>query len=195
MTSITPLRGYPYPECDPPLVKDASDIADLRDLALAVDVDAEAQETKIEEFWERPDAARISFSGSITNTGAATGFVFIFPFDTVVFDNTAGSTSVSANALRPRERGWYMINSHIRCSNGGNQETLVRHIRNSTAAGRHYEGPAFPINTGEENMTCMDILYLDAFDTVRTQVRQSGLGGLFTYSGTLSMVQLLKLDV
>jgi hypothetical protein len=29
-------RGYPYPECDPPLTKDASDISQMRDLAQAV---------------------------------------------------------------------------------------------------------------------------------------------------------------
>lgn len=193
MTSITPLRGYPFPECDPPLVKDASDIADLRDLALAIDTDASAQEDKIEDFWERPDTAQISFSGSITMSTSP--HIKIMPFDTVVFDNTSGSTAISSNALRPRERGWYLINSHIRCANGGLLGTLVRHIRNSTSEGRQFEGPSFAINTGEENMTCMDVLYMDAFDTIRTQFRQDGLTGTFTYSGTLSMVQLLKLDV
>ena len=33
----TDCLGLPFPECDPPLTKDASDIAQFRDLAEATD--------------------------------------------------------------------------------------------------------------------------------------------------------------
>ena len=55
----TPLRGYPYPECDPPYVKDAADLPlDLYLLASAIDTDVGALATAVTEAVN-PAACRI----------------------------------------------------------------------------------------------------------------------------------------
>lgn len=196
MTARTDNRGYSYPECTPPLVKDRSDIGFLRDLAEQVNTDAGLIEFTLQEFLEKPDAARIAFGGSIDTTTTATDFTGRVPYDTVTYDNTAGSTDLGANALRPIEKGWYLFTSTLRCTNGGNQFMMLRHLRNGRAGTvRRFEGPSFPINGNEENMACSDMLRMEAGDSVQTQFLTSGTGGSYTFEGRLTMIQLYKLDV
>lgn len=195
MANRTPNRGYIYPECDPPLVKDRSDIDWLRQLATDVDGDATGVEFKIQEFLEKPDAARIAFTGIINTSGAGSGFQFTVPYDTVTYDNTAGSTALGLLALRVRERGWYAFTSTVRCTNGGEQGTSVRHLLNGADNGRAFEGPSKPINGNEENMAIMDVMQCNVDDLITTRVLQSGAAGAYTFECRLTMIQLLKLDV
>lgn len=196
MTARTDNRGYSYPECQPPLVKDRSDIGFLRDLAEQVNADAGLIEFTLQEFLEKPDAARIAFGGAINTTTTSTDFTGRVPYDTVTYDNTPGSTDLGANALRPIEKGWYLFTSTLRCTNGGNQFMMLRHLRNGRAGTvRRFEGPSFPINGNEENMACSDILEMQPGDSVLTQFLTSGTGGSYTFEGRLTMIQLYKLDV
>lgn len=196
MTDRTDNRGYPYPECEPPLVKDRSDIAFLRDLAVEVNSDANLMDFNLQEFVEQPDAARISFNGTITTSGLISGSIHRVPYDLVTYDNTPGMTDLSVNAIRAIERGWYMMTSTIRCTNGGEQSIMIRHLRNGQAGTvRRFEGPSYPINGNEENMATSDVLLLEAGDSVQTQIKTNGLAGTFTFEGRLTIVQLYKLDV
>lgn len=196
MTDRTANRGYPYPECEPPEVKDRSDISQLRDLAEAVNTDANLMDFQLQEFVERPNAARIAFAGGVTTSGLITGFIFRVPYDSVTYDNTSGMTDLTVNAIRSVERGWYMITSTLRCTNGGEQAMMMRHLRNGRAGTvRRFEGPSYPINGNEENMTCSDVLLLDVGDSVQTQAKVNGIGGTFTFEGRLTVEQIYKLDV
>lgn len=196
MVDRTDNRGYSYPQCSPPLVKDRSDIESMRDLAQQVDADAAQIDFSLQEFLEKPDAARIAFTGTITTSGALNGTMARVPYDTVTYDNTTGSTDLTANALRPVERGWYLFTSTLRCTDGGEQSLSVRHLHNGRAGTvRRFEGPSFPINGNEENMACSDVLELQAGDSVQTQLLASGVAGTFTFEGRLTMIQLYKLDV
>src|SRR5689334_7478022 len=121
MADRTDNRGYIYPECDPPLTKDRSDIDWLRQLAVQVDSDASGVDFKLQEFLEKPDAVRIGFTGAVLTSGSGSGFQFTVPYDFVTYDNTIGSTALGNFAIRPRERGWYMFTSTVRCTNGGEQ--------------------------------------------------------------------------
>lgn len=100
-------RGYPYPECDPPLTKDASDIAHLRDLAMAVDADVQAVYSRAEDVSIRPDAARMS----MVNTLAGTANTVIPFFDSRTFDTTTGNamTDTANGVMRLVEPGWYHV--------------------------------------------------------------------------------------
>lgn len=201
MTARTTNRGYTYPECNPPLVKDASDIADLRDLAEQVNTDADMIDARILDLWESPDSARISFSGNLVSTGAGAGQFSRFPYDTVTYDNTSGSTLIASNALRVLERGWYLVVSVVRCNNGtaGNEQFfLIRNMRNLLGAeeGRRLEGGSTPINAaGESTMESSEIMLCQAGDIITTQVKNYGTAGTFSWDGHLTMVQMLKLDV
>jgi hypothetical protein len=195
MVDRTDNRGYIYPECDPPLVKDRSDIDYLRELAVQINNDAARMDADLLEFIERPDAARIAYTGTVTTTGSGNGFYFTVPYDTLTYDNTAGMVDLGANGIRVIERGWYLFTSSLRCTNGGSQGTSVRHLRNGRDEARRLEGPSAPISASEENMATVDFIQCSAGDLVTTQGFQDGAGGTFTFEGRLSCIQLYKLDV
>jgi hypothetical protein len=196
MTDRTENRGYPYPECSPPLVKDASDIADLRDLAEAVNSDAVQMNLNIQEFVEKPDAARIAFAGNVTVTGLP-GFSFLMPYNVITYDNTGLSTDLSEFALRANERGWYAFASQVRCTNGGGTQMMVRHGKTGHLYQKHrlFEGPAGLITASEDNMTTFDVMRMDAGDLVKTRVATDAVAGTYAWEGRLTMIQLQKLDV
>lgn len=198
MTDRTPNRGYPFPECDPPLVKDASDIADLRDLAVAVDDDMNSLDARIVDLIEKPDSARISFAGVLAVSSTAfNDNVTIVPYNTITYDNTGTSTALGSNALRVSERGFYLIATQIRCTDGGDQNLSVRHVRNglSFQEGRRFEGLA-PIVAGNQSATTTsDVLLCQVGDLIQSQFRTNGVDGSYTFESRLTMVQLVKLDV
>lgn len=195
MVDRTDNRGYIYPECDPPLVKDRSDIDYLRELAVQINNDAARMDADLLEFIERPDAARIAYTGTVTTSGSGNGFYFTVPYDTLTYDNTAGMVDLGANGIRVIERGWYLFTSSLRCTNGGSQGTSVRHLRNGRDEARRLEGPSAAISASEENMATVDFIQCSAGDLVTTQGFQDGAGGTFTFEGRLSCIQLYKLDV
>lgn len=204
MVSRTPNRSYPYPECDPPEVKDRSDISFLRDAAEAIDADAQAEDDQIAELLERPDSARVSFAG---NTSTATGFLMAahVPYDTVSYDNTTGGiTDLTAGGIRVVERGWYVAASYVRFTGAGAgisaSDLSVAHARNGSvgADGRRFEGPASEMTAaGEMSMTTSDMIYCDAGDIIQTQWRIQSVagGGAYAYEARLSVSQLFKLDI
>lgn len=195
MANRTPNRGYLYPECDPPLVKDRSDIDFLRAFADDVNNDAITLDARIRDWIELPDAARIAYASTVT-VSSTPGAMFIMPYTSISYDNTGISTDLANNALRPRERGWYLFASSVRCTNGGSLSMMVRHLRNGGVPTESFsfEGPSEPIGV-EENMTVMSALFCDGDDLITTQVRTDGAGGTFTFDSRLSMIQLQKLDV
>lgn len=196
MTKRTANRLYVYPECNPPLVRDRSDIDFMHQLAVEINNDAATLEFDLQELIEKPDCARISFAGTVTTTGAANGTQFNVPYDTITFDNTTGSTDITSNALRPLQRGWYFVASTVRCTDGGEQQMVINHRRNSRTYqdGRRYEGPSQPITANEENMSRVDIMSANAGDLIQSQVKVSGVGGTFTFEARLAMFQLINLD-
>lgn len=108
----TENRGYPYPECDPPLTKDASDIADLRNLAVAVNDDMDEIFTRAADVLVRPDAARMS----MTATLASTDTEFIPFLDSRTFDTTGPAnymTPLAEGQLRLVEPGWYTVGCFV----------------------------------------------------------------------------------
>lgn len=198
MADRTANRRYIYPECDPPLVKDRSDIRYLQSLAGEVNSDANGMSNRISEFLERPDAARIIFGGVIAVPGTgSSGVIFRMPYNSASWDNTAGSIDLSAQGLRVRERGIYMFVSVVRNVTGGEQATMIRHVRNGLTyqEGRRLEGPAGLIGPVETNMTTSDVMICQAGDLIQTQVKVIDGGVNMTMEARLAMVQLVKLDV
>jgi len=200
----TEWRGYPVPECDPPLVKDASDIAQLRDLALAIDADAQARSDSIVQFWEKPDAA--GMTGSATNFPfpllTATHTQFVVPYDTVAFDNsgTGSLTDIPRNGFVTVERGWYVFTAMVRIlGNPGVFTQLgIRFLRAgvATSEGRHYEGAGEYLGT-ELAYNALEIIPCNAGDLVQTQMTfgPTGNSGTVNLGVRMGMLQLRKLDV
>lgn len=96
-------RGYPYPQCEPPLTKDASDIAHLYNLAQAVADDVQAVYDRADDVVIRPDACRRTVTGTITDFQ-------VFPvFTTTTFDTTGTAMSAGTDGIRLVEPGWYLV--------------------------------------------------------------------------------------
>lgn len=107
----TELRGYPYPQCEPPLTKDASDIAHLRNLAVAVDTDMQNLYDRATDVVVRPDAARMSMTATLADT---TNTLYPF-FNSESFDTTTGGymADTANGIIRLVEPGWYEVGTYI----------------------------------------------------------------------------------
>lgn len=104
-------RGYPYPECDPPLTKDASDIADLFNLAQAVAEDVQAIYDRSDDVLIRPDSCRRTMTGTVTEQQT-------FPvFTTTTWDSTGGTMSTGTHGgILLVEPGWYLVGGNVQLS-------------------------------------------------------------------------------
>lgn len=107
----TDCLGLPYPECDPPLTKDLSDIAQFRDLAFATDAAVQALDDRITEQLLLPDSVVMTGSAALLagqdHVQAYTG--------AVLYDN-AGMADTVAGGIRVQEDGWYAIGGWIGAS-------------------------------------------------------------------------------
>lgn len=107
-------RGYPYPECDPPLTKDASDIAHLYNLAQAVADDVQAIYDRADDVVIRPDACRRTVTGTITDFQ-------VFPvFTATTFDTTGTAMSAGSDGIRLVEPGWYLVGAMVQVTSAAN---------------------------------------------------------------------------
>lgn len=87
----TPERGYPYPQCDPPFVKDAADLpAQLKAFGLAVDADVNALSGEATRALNPRCATATGTTGAIA-TGAT------LQLNAIDFDNTGGTLPDTAN--------------------------------------------------------------------------------------------------
>ncbi|MEU0317261.1 hypothetical protein [Nocardioides sp. NPDC006273] len=99
----TPL-GFPYPECDPPRVKDLSDIGQLRALAEAVDGVVQQIATDLDDQLVRPLGARMRESVATAWPGGTAN-----PnLNQVVFAST-GMGDTTSGGIRIVESGWYLV--------------------------------------------------------------------------------------
>lgn len=105
-------RGYPYPECDPPVTKDASDIADLYRLAQAVADDVQAVYDRSDDVLVRPDSCRRSMTGTLTEQQT-------FPvFTATTWDSTGGAMSSGTHGgIMLVEPGWYSVGAIVQLLN------------------------------------------------------------------------------
>lgn len=111
MDQTDPCR-FPYPQCDPPLTEDASDIAQLRDLAVAVDTYVQGLYDRAGDLLNTPDAA-VLVNGA---TQIANEVANLIALPTVEFDNTPGGTLADQanNQFLVRQTGIYYLNVAVR---------------------------------------------------------------------------------
>ena len=103
----TDCLGLPFPECDPPLTKDASDIAQFKALADATDAAVQTLADRIAEFVTAPDA--VSIQGGDNQAGQVTTHLYN---GSVNFDNSSMADTV-ADVIRIQSDGWYLIGGTV----------------------------------------------------------------------------------
>lgn len=112
MASETTPRGYPFPECQPPLTEDAADIAQLRDFAMAVDADVEALAQTAINNIARPPGVEVR-----RTTPAAFSTDANITFETVPVDIPGNQGFIQGLAVRTP--GTYLVTAHYWCATTG----------------------------------------------------------------------------
>lgn len=110
----TEVYGFTYPECAPPLVKDASQIAQVRVLADEFDAEVERAVTQANIDLISPPATR--FAINIVSLPVVTTDNLVSPvFDQQVFAVNWGDTPplvFGSGDMRIDTPGWYLVGCH-----------------------------------------------------------------------------------
>jgi hypothetical protein len=108
-------RGYPFPQCEPPLTQDAADIKQLRDLALAVESDVAGLDTLSGDLIVTPDGCLMAQTAPVAyNSGD------FIDFNVIGFDNTPGNVMGDTvnDGVHIRQSGQYLVTCWFSVSTG-----------------------------------------------------------------------------
>lgn len=113
---LTPNRDYPFPQCDPPLVKDAANApVQTRALAEAMDADFTVIDNLIEDTYQLPTTIlRISSGTSIASGDDV-------PFDVVEYDPQGWANGDTVQA----PNGLWLVTGFAACASGENVQQLA----------------------------------------------------------------------
>ena len=185
----TPNRGYPYPECEPPLVKDASDIAQMRDLAIAIDADVQGLYDTAHDVLVRPDACRLSMSAAVAASSSA-----VYPFyDTLTFDTTGTLMSTTGiGMITIVEPGWYMVGTWVQATAAVFQGIRVRFLQNGTPASS-FSPQAGLISTNQQLIQQDGTMFYEQPGTLALEIRAGAASPSYTYASRIWAQQVIKL--
>lgn len=182
----TDCLGLPYPQCDPPLVKDASDIEQFRDLAEAVDAAVQALDDSITDTLLSPDA--VIMTGGVTVAGAD---VTHFYSGISLYDN-AGMANATLDLIEFQQDGWYMIGGWVRAT--GAASTIIGLRIEPLLNGDFFtsrQGPGF-VNLGAESVNWTDSGYFRAGDRLNAMTHHTdNPATVRTYSTQIWALQVL----
>lgn len=182
----------PFPECAPPLTKDASDIEQFEDLAFAVDAAVQTLDDTIEERLRNPDAGRMS--GGITTAGN----LVTIPHAVREFDNTPGDsiTNLTLDAIVIAQNGWYLVGGHVSSTHAqaagiGMRVQLL--VNGSAPDGRQGPGrPTFAGASATDDVGWLYSLHLSAGDVLGVQINHGASAALsITYASEIWVFQVL----
>lgn len=181
----TPLREYPYPECNPPLVKDASDIIQIFDLATAIDADVENLTVESTPLLY-PVASKMRMSGFST---AAAEFLVLYGSNS--WQTRAGMNDLTLAAIVIPETGFYQVCIWAACDSATNADIRTKLVVNGVDRGAWggYSGAVTGVTL--QSATHNVNLFLTAGDIVTSRVRNS-LGVSAVYESNLHVVQLVR---
>lgn len=179
---VTENYGFPYPVCDPPLVKDASDITHLKNLADAVDAEAALLEGEFLADLIRPDACRMSGAAIVTNAADVQPF-----FNSATFDNTVGGamTDTAAGDIAILRTGWYIVGGWWNVTTAVDIQPRLYFTVDGVVTGNS-QGPSGPPGVVEQYVSHESIFRLDAGSHLSSFLRHGGgTGASRTYLPTI----------
>lgn len=124
----TPNYGWPFPECDPPLVEDAALIGQLGTLAWAIDDAIGDLAARAQTQLIAPQHARVSQTADVATTDVQVAAVF----NSTQFDpNTIvnGAFNIVAN-----EAAWWMVGGYANTTSATAMNTRLRFTLNGNPA-------------------------------------------------------------
>lgn len=169
---------FPFPECAPPLTKDASDIAHLKDLAEAVDDVVQTFADDIVDQLVRPDACRVLNLVAYVSTLADN----VIPMDASSFDNQPGlaMTDIVEGGIRIVTDGWYQVGAWVRSTVATDVQTRIRfHVNGDPVT--NFQGPGGLAQAGFQDCNGEEVLQLVAGDLVQVATRNGAPGTSVSY--------------
>lgn len=188
----TPIYGFPYPECDPPLVKDASDIAQVRDLAEAIDAAVEALNLKANDELLVPDICRVNMGAATATTDQElTAFTDNLNFQTA----GSGMADAANGGIRIQEQGWYIVGAYTEVSAtapAATQLALRMAIVKNGIVNSNFQDSGRIVTGDFQYGYTSEVLNLAVGDLMQARVRHgAGPGISWTYRTRLWAIQLL----
>lgn len=181
----TDCLGLPYPQCEPPLVKDASDIEQFRDLAEATDAAVQAFDDQLTDTLTAPPAAALTGGNNIAGT-EVNQFYAVAEFD------NAGLFDSVFDGIRIQEDGWYMVGGSVRLSGFAPTVTTLRVdplLNGDPWSSR--QGPGHAIQ-GTEDVCWSDVGFFRSGDLLNTRTHHTGNPAtVVTYTHRIWIVQVL----
>lgn len=188
----TPIYEIPYPECDPPLVKDSSQITQMQTIARALDAQVERIDNLILDTLVQPAAARIT-TAALSN---ATTDTLVTPvFDQVAFFVNWGPGFVldpSTSGMLMPETAWWMVGANASVDSAAAIRASVRVLVDGVAASS-WGNPAAPYS-GIFQLPALGMLPLqiNAGSVLQMQIRhETGGSPAWNYRPHLWAVKLV----
>jgi len=181
----TPLRGYPVPECEPPLVKDASDIIQIKNLADAIDADVEA-------LTNEANPLIFPVAGKMNITGLVMGVTeFVVPYNNISWVTRSDMADIDTGVMVIPESGFYQWHLWAGVDSATNAQMRLRLMVNDFPTGV-WGGFSTSVATVTTQSSTHDVsLFLSAGDRVTTQVRHN-LAGSNTFHSAIHLLQLAR---
>lgn len=182
-------RGFPFPQCEPPLVKDASFIGQMQELAEAIDADVTELETLADAQLISPQSAYV-----LESPATAWAVPTATPNYTTALFASPGMDDTLLNAgIRIVTPGWYLLGTYTVVIIGAGTEINARtlFLRNGTPITPAGDQARLVTATAEDPYLST-VAELSAGDLIRTRVQHSGPGATaYTTTSRLWAFQLL----
>jgi hypothetical protein len=168
---ITPNYSIPFPECNPPRVKDAADVGQIAALAYAADAALDAVYAQAEQQVFNPDSVRVQ-AASVTGTGQDR--IPVFTAET--FD-TGGMSDTSNGIVQIVEPGRYYVGAYTASTTSTLTQLRVRFLINgSPVSNFHTPGYATPLSGSMIAGYADAVLTFQEPGTLSIQIRHSSSG-------------------
>lgn len=187
----TETYGFPYPECDPPLVKDASQISHMAILANRIDAEVQRVDTLAEKSVTNPAAARLRINPAVNTTAVQVMPTFVG--GSVVFNNANWTAPVvQSGGLRVPEDAWFLVGCHAETTSAVSMQVNVRLTLNGSPASS-WSNPGF-LYAGTSHLTALAAvpLQLTTGNILNMEIKHSAAAGTaWTYRPHLWAVKLV----
>lgn len=186
--------AIPYPECDPPLIKDSSQIAQFKAQAMAVDTAMTAVEAQAADQLTNPPSARgtIAVLPVVTTDSQVT-----VDITQNVFTSTSwgAAVAVTSGGLLIQKPGWYLAGCHALVSSATAAVLPMVRLTVNGSPASSWSTPAGNYGVGNGRLAALSAvpLLVAAEDTIRMEIKHLATGSpSWDYRPHLWAVRMLE---
>ena len=173
----TETYGFPYPECDPPLIKDSSQISQFEAQAQAVDIEVDRVINLANDNIIHPPSARVKLNVEPIVT---TDNLVFAPFDLTVFEINWGVVSalIPGDGIRFNKPGWYLAGGHAVVSSATATVLPMVRLTVNGAPASSWSTPAGNYGVGNGRIASLSAapLLVQEGDLMRLEIKHNATG-------------------